>query len=87
MTPSTESYRGLMARLRELDGSVLGAREAQVLREAADARLFGDDDQVEAVERALELLDTLVQAARLSSRTSLALTDLLCGIESAGAQS
>ena len=87
MTTSTESYRSLVLRLRELDGSVFMPHEAQLLREAADARLFGDDDQLDTVGRALELLDALVDAARLSSRTSGALAELLYGIESVTAQS
>jgi hypothetical protein len=78
---STESYAKFAARLRDLDGSVFAPHEAQILREAADARLFGDHDQMAAVARALELLDVLVEAARLSSRTSTALADMLCAIE------
>ena len=83
MTSSTESYRALVERLRELDGSVFTEREAQVVRDAADARLFGDTDQLDAVTGALDLLDTLVEAARLSSRTSRQLGDLLCSIDPA----
>jgi hypothetical protein len=84
---STESYRSLVERLRELDGNVFTAPEAQIVRDAADARLFGDDDQEAAVRRALELLEVLVEAARLSTRTSEALTELLGGIESVAAGS
>ncbi|MDX6562004.1 MAG: hypothetical protein QOD65_1818 [Gaiellales bacterium] len=83
MTASTESYRALAERLRELDGIVFAAHEAQSVREAADARLFGDTDQVETVTLALELLDALVEAARLSTRTCRQLGDLLCAIEPA----
>lgn len=87
MATSTESYRSLVIRLRELDGSVFTPAEAQIVREAADARLFGDDDRLDAVGRALELLTTLVEAARLSSRTSTLLADLLCNIDSVEAAS
>ena len=87
MAPSTESYADLMERLRELDGTVLGEREAQLVRDAADARLFGDADHLELARDALALLDTLVEAARLSSRTREALGSLLCGIESVSAGS
>jgi hypothetical protein len=80
---STESYGALIERLRDLDGSVFTAREAQSLRDAADARLFGDPDQIETVTRVLEMLETLVEAARLSTRTSRQLGDLLCSIEPA----
>ena len=83
MTSSTESYRALAARLRELDTSVFTQREAQLIRDAADARLFGDADQMDSVTTALDLLETLVEAARLSSRTSAQLADLLCAIEPA----
>ena len=38
------------------------AREAQLVRDAADARLFGDADQIETAEEALAMLDTLVEA-------------------------
>jgi hypothetical protein len=82
---STEAYRALTTRLRELDGSVFTTAEAQILRDAADARLFGDDDQGEAVARALDLLGTLVEAARLSNGTSSTLSGMLGEIESVGA--
>ena len=85
MALSTEAYRTLVTRLRELDGSVFTPAEAQIVRDAADARLFGDDDQTEAVARALDLFGTLVEAARLSKRTSSALSDMLGEIESVGA--
>jgi hypothetical protein len=82
VTASTDAYRALVERLRDLDGSVLTPTEAQLLREAADARLFGDEDAVEPVRQALALLDRLVEAARLSERTRAAIADLLCGIDS-----
>lgn len=84
MAASTDSYRAFLERLRDLDGAVFSEHEAQQLREAADARLFGDADQVETVRLALELLDRLVEAARLSSRTCRQLSDLLCEIEPVG---
>jgi hypothetical protein len=80
VSTSTESYGALVERLRDLDG-VFTAREAQAIRDAADARLFGDPDQIETVTLALEMLETLVEAARLSTRTSRQLGDLLCSIE------
>jgi hypothetical protein len=81
---STESYAVLMERLRELDGPVLSAPEAQLVRDAADARLFGDAGHLEAAGDALAMLDVLVEAARLSTRTRSQLGDLLCEIESVG---
>jgi hypothetical protein len=83
---STDSYSALMRRLRTLGGSALTAHEAQQVREAADARLFGDDDQMERTARMLALLDELVRAARLSSRTSGELADLLCAIDPVSAE-
>ena len=83
MTSSTESYCALVERLRELGGSVFTEREAQVVRDAADARLFGDTDQIDAVTGALGMLDTMVEAARLSTRTCRQIADLLCAIEPA----
>jgi len=85
--PSTESYSELMERLRELEGSVLSVHEAQLVRDAADARLFGDADYVEVSGDALAVLDVLVEAARLSARTRALLGDLLCEIESVSAGS
>lgn len=82
MPVSTESYSTLLRRVRDLDGAVFTAREAQRMRDAADARLFGDDDQAETAKRALAMLDGLVDAARLSRRTASALADLLDEIES-----
>jgi hypothetical protein len=84
MPTSTTAYSTLVERLRDLDGAVFTEAEAQQVRDAADARLFGDGDQTEAVTRALEMLDGLVEAARLSTRTCRQLTDLLCAIEVAG---
>lgn len=81
MAASTDSYRALVERVRDLDGAVLTADESQQVRDAADARLFGDGDQSETVACALALLERLVEAARLSSRTSSELSDLLRGIE------
>jgi hypothetical protein len=87
VTTSTDSYRALVERVRLLDGSVFTPREAQIVREAADARLFGDEDQVDIAKRALALLEAVVESARLSSRTGRALADLLCEIESVGTES
>jgi hypothetical protein len=84
MAASTNSYRALVERLRDLDGAVFTESEAQQLREAADARLFGDADQGESVRLALEMLERLVEAARLSSRTSHQLSDLLREIQPVG---
>jgi hypothetical protein len=81
---SSETYIALVERLRDLDGSVFTVQEAQSMRDAADARLFGDADQIETVTVALEMLNSLVDAARLSSRTSRELGDLLCAIEPPG---
>ena len=87
MSTSTESYSALMVRLRALDGSVLTPEEAQRIRDAADARLFGDPDQIEISTDAVDLLETLVEAARLSTRTSNALAEMLSDIESVSATS
>ena len=87
MSTSTESYSALMVRLRALDGGIMTTDEAQRIREAADARLFGDPDQIEISTRALDLLEDLVEAARLSSRTSNTLAEMLSDIESVGATS
>ena len=87
VSTSTESYSALMVRLRALDGSVMTPDEAQRIRDAADARLFGDPDQIEISTRALDLLEDLVEAARLSSRTSNTLAEMLSDIESVGATS
>jgi hypothetical protein len=87
MPGGTDSYLALVGRVRDLGGAVLHDHEAQRVRDAADARLFGDDNQIETVELALELLDQLVEAARLSSRTCRQLSDLLCAIEPFGIES
>jgi hypothetical protein len=87
VSKNTDSYRALVMRLRALDSTVFTPAEAQCLRDAADARLFGDPDHVETATHALDMLDDLVAAARLSSRTSEALAELLCDIESVSAVS
>jgi hypothetical protein len=81
VSASAETYGALIERLRDLDGSVFTVVEAQLVREAADARLFGDEDQLETVTTALDMLDILVAAARLSTRTCRELSDLICSIE------
>jgi hypothetical protein len=87
MPARTDSYRALVGRVRDLDGAVLSEVEAQAVRDAADARLFGDDDQSETVQYALALLDQLVEAARLSDRTCRQLSALLSAIEPFGSRS
>jgi hypothetical protein len=81
---STDAYRTLAERLRELESHVFSPHEAQQIRDAADARLFDDDDQIALVRRVLALLDELVEAVRLSRRTCRELGDLLCEIEPVG---
>jgi hypothetical protein len=86
MPANTEAYRALIQRLRDLD-VVFTPAEADQVRAAADAKLFGDGDMAEAVREALDLLDRMVEAARLSTRTCRELSDRLCEIEPVGVQS
>ena len=83
VSTSSESYGALVERLRDLDGNVFTVREAQSIRDAADARLFGDADQIETVTAALEMMDTLVEAAPALEPDEPRLGDLLCSIEPA----
>jgi hypothetical protein len=87
VSTSPEAYSALMVRLRALDGSVMTPEEAQRIRDAADARLFGDPDHFQVSTDALDLLEALVESARLSSRTSNALAEMLSDIESVSATS
>jgi hypothetical protein len=87
MPAATAPYSAFVDRVRELDGAVFTEQEAQRVREAADARLFGDRDQGEAVKSALALLQRLVEGARLSTRTCQQLAELLDEIEPVGAAS
>jgi hypothetical protein len=82
MTPERSSaYSRVLALLGDLGPAKLHAGEQAVVREAADALLFGEDDAREALDRVHDLAERLVDAERLIPETAGALVDAVeaCG--------
>lgn len=75
------AYNRVMKTLEDLSAAKFHAHEQQLVREAADALLFGDEDAERAYERVGEMLDDMVEADRLLPDTAGALLDDLraCG--------
>ena len=73
-TPSI-AYGQLMRSLHPLEGSKLHPHESAVLRDAADARLFGDLDADSRLDDVQELLERLVDVDRLQPELAELLFD------------
>jgi hypothetical protein len=78
-TPS-EAYARLMRTVDPLDGSKLHPHESALLRDAADARLFGDPDADERVEQAGNLIERLIEVDRVQPELGELLYDQLVRI-------
>ena len=72
MLPSI-AYGRLMRQLRDLETGALASDEADVLREAADARLFGDADADERTGEARRVLMRLEDFDRLGPEVAAGL--------------
>jgi hypothetical protein len=78
MAPSTTiAYGRLMRSVRRLDGGELRSDEASLIREAADARLFGDADALERLLDVAELFVTLQECGRMTSEVAETLHEQL----------
>jgi hypothetical protein len=71
------AYGRLMRELRALDGAKLHPAEVETLREAADARLFGDDDAIERCVAAEQLMADLADCERVTPELAEEILDLL----------
>jgi hypothetical protein len=63
------AYTRFVQAVRDLEGVKLHAHEAETLRSAADARLFGDEDAALLLGDAFTVLALLASAGRLEELT------------------
>lgn len=63
------AYTRFVQSVRDLEGVKLHAHEAETLRTAADARLFGDEDAALLLGDAVTVLALLESAGRLETLT------------------
>jgi hypothetical protein len=61
------AYTRLLRSVRRLEHADLRTDETSLIREAADARLFGDDDALERLLDVAELFVRLQETGRMSS--------------------
>src|SRR4051812_32886256 len=74
------AYTRFVQSLRDLEGVKLHSHEAETLRIAADARLFGDEDAALLLGDAFTVLELLESAGRLEELTVRRLRNDLDGI-------
>jgi hypothetical protein len=72
--PTATAYTSFVQAVRDLEGVKLHAHEADTLRAAADARLFGDADAADLLGDAVTVLQLLASAGRLEELTVQRLT-------------
>ena len=77
------AYAAFVRHVADLTPATLHASEAAQLREAADACLFGDEDAVERLASACELLARLREYGRLESAIATRLHDEVLAVDSA----
>jgi hypothetical protein len=75
------AYRNLARHVEDLARVVLHETEAAVLREAADACLFDDDDAVQRVATACELLARLSEFGRIEPAVAGRLSEELVAVD------
>lgn len=78
---ASAAYRVLVRHVDDLALVVLHASEAAVLRNAADACLFDDEDAVERVAAACELLARLGEFGRLEIPVTVRLSEELVAVD------
>jgi hypothetical protein len=78
---ASAAYCDLVRHVDDLALVTLHASEAAVLRDAADACLFDDDDAVDRVAAACELLARLSEFGRLESFAAARLSEELVAID------
>ncbi len=77
------AYRTLVRHVDDLALVVLHASEAALIRDAADACLFDDEDAVQRVTAACELLAQLSEFGRLEAHAAARLSDELAAVDGA----
>ena len=75
------AYGNLVRHIEDLALVVLHPAEAAVLRDAADACVFDDEDAVDRVAAACELLARLSDYGRLESHAAARLSDELVAVD------
>jgi hypothetical protein len=78
------AYTRLLRGLRRLEHAELRADDASLIREAADARLFGDADALERLLDVAELFVRLQETGRMSSETAETLHEQLRAVQPYG---
>jgi hypothetical protein len=74
---TTIAYGRLLRSVRRLETAELRSEEAALIREAADARLFGDHDALERLLDVAELFVRLQECGRMSSEVAETLHEQL----------
>ena len=82
-TAVSAAYSAFVRHVDDLTPATLHGGEAAQLREAADACLFGDDDAVERLACACELLARLSGYGRLESAIATRLHDEVLAVDTA----
>jgi hypothetical protein len=75
------AYRNLVRHVADLTSVVLHPAEAALLRDAADACLFDDDDAIERTSVACELLARLTDYGRLEPHAAARLSEELVAVD------
>jgi hypothetical protein len=78
------AYTRLLRCVRRLEPADLRADESSLIREAADARLFGDDDALERLLDVAELFVRLQETGRMSSEQAETLHEQLRAVQAHG---
>jgi hypothetical protein len=75
------AYARLLRSLRRLEPAELRADESSLIREAADARLFGDDDALERLLDVAQLFVRLQETGRMASEQAETLHERLRAVQ------
>ena len=84
MATTSIAYTRLLRCLHRLEPTDLRADESSLIREAADARLFGDDDALERLLDVAELFVRLQETGRMSSEQAESLHEQLRAVQPHG---
>jgi hypothetical protein len=75
----SQSYGRVMKRLADADGVKLHDAETSIIRDAADALLFGEDGAADALVLVERLMHDLAESGRWTSESAQALADDVAG--------
>ena len=84
MATTSIAYTRLLRSVRRLEHADLRTDETSLIREAADARLFGDDDALERLLDVAELFVRLQETGRMSSMEAETLHEQLRAVQPYG---